>query len=325
MPYSIFDQAGTIFEQAVIMFLIILVGVICYKTKLVTEKGSKELSGIILKVVNPAVIFMAYQRDFEPELLKGLGISFLISSLAFAVNILLAYLLIRKKNNDNCDIERFSSIYSNCGFMGIPLVNALLGLEGVFYLTAYITTFNLLVWTHGVIQISGKKDKKSVLSAFRSPSVIAIFVGLLSFILRAFIPKEVSDAFTSSLPVQAVGYIKEMNTPLAMIVAGVTIARTNLLKAARKPSVYYVSFIKLLLVPAVATALFCIFKVPQSPMLAVTIATAAPTATMATLFALRYDKNYLYCSELFAITTLLSIITMPLIILLNSFLTGFLS
>ena len=85
-----------------------------------------------------------------------------------AVMLVGAYLFIRPREGSNTEIERFSSIYSNCGFMGIPLVNAMFGMEGVFCLTAFITVFNLTVWTHGVILITGEKDVKSVLEALSS-------------------------------------------------------------------------------------------------------------------------------------------------------------
>mgnify|MGYP003398443163 FL=1 len=302
------------------MFLLILSGILCFKLKLISVKGSKEMSSLILQVVNPVVIFVSYQREFDKKLLNGLLLSFVLSVVAYAIAIAVSYLAIRKKDGIEYDIERFSSIYSNCGFMGIPLINALLGLEGVFYLTAFITIFNLLAWTHGVIQMSGVKSFKNIVSAFRSPSVIAIFVGLISFLLRAFISPEITQTIAESIPMNALGYIGDLNTPLAMIVAGCSIAQVNILAAVKKPRIYFVSALRLIIIPSIIVVLFRLLNVSEEPMLTIIVAMSAPTATMATLFCLKYDKNYVYSSEIFAVTTLFSIATMPLIVAFSNLL-----
>lgn len=301
------------------MFLIILSGILCFKIKLISVGGTKEMSNIILQIVNPVVIFMAYQREFDIHLMKGLVIALMLSVAAFLIAIAVSYILVRKADDREYDIERFSCIYSNCGFMGIPLINALLGLEGVFYLTAFLTIFNLLAWTHGVIQISGVKSLKSVTKALSSPAVISIFAGLSSFLLRAFLPAEFSKAFSDSIFYEALDYISSLNTPLAMIVAGASIAQVDLIHAVKNLRIYYISFIKLLLIPILIIFAFRFINAAEDPIITVIVAMSAPTATMSTLFCLKYDKNYVYSSEIFAVTTLLSVITMPLIISINSF------
>lgn len=309
----------TIFNQAVIMFMIILIGILCYRLKLVTEGGAKELSSLVLQIVNPVTIFMAYQREFDSKLLKGLLISFFLSAIAFLVAIMISYTFVRKKEGREYDIERFTSVYSNCGFMGIPLISALLGLEGVFYLTAFLTIFNLLAWTHGVIQISGVRDPKSIKSALRSPAVISIFIGLVSFLLRAFLPAEWSQVFSESMFMKVLEYISQLNTPLAMIVAGASIAQVNVSAAVKHMRVYFITFIKLILIPFVIVIIFSFIPVERNPMITVIVAMSAPSATMSTLFCIKYGKNYCYSSEIFAVTTLLSVFTMPVVISFTNF------
>ena len=169
--------SSTIFNQTLIMLILIAIGVICAKTKLISEASNKDLSKFVLQVVNPVVIFMSYQKPYRTELARNLLITFGISVAAMTLVILLSYLFVRKKQGREFEIERFSSVYSNCGFMGIPLVDAIYHDEGVFYLTAFITVFNLIVWTHGVILISGKKDFRQVVKVFYSPTIISIVLG----------------------------------------------------------------------------------------------------------------------------------------------------
>lgn len=305
-------MAETILRQTIIMLMLIMVGVFCSKAGMISKETNRQLSGFVLQVVNPAMIFMSYQTDYRSELVEGLLLSFVLSAGAFAVMTVAAYILVRHKPGRETEIERFSAIYSNCGFMGIPLVSSLFGMEGVFYLTAFITVFNIVVWTHGVVLISGERDMKKVVKVFYSPTMIAIVLGLVSFFLRMRLP---------SVPARAVNYIAELNTPLAMIVSGVTIADTNVVRLLKKPSVYYVVFLRLLLIPFIISALIAIPDVSEKVRMTVVVAAAAPPAAMCTLQCIRYGKNSLYSSEIFAFGTILSVATLPLTVECAEYLT----
>ena len=145
-----------IFEQLVKMFFIMLLAILCYKIKLVNQEGNKTVSNLLLLVVNPFVIITTYQTDYKPELVRGLLISFGAAVLCHIVGILVTTLLIRPKGSPDANIERYNAMYSNCGFIGIPLINSVLGSNGVFFLSAYIVVFNLFSWTHGVVLMEKK-------------------------------------------------------------------------------------------------------------------------------------------------------------------------
>ena len=285
------------------MFTILLIGLGCSMKGLITKEGTKQLSTVALHIVNPLLIFMSYQSDYSSKLLKGLLWSFLMSGCSFAIMILLATFIIRKKRPDY-SLERFSAVYSNCGFIGIPLIRGIYGDEGVLYLTAYVTLFNLLVWTHGYMTMKESRDMKSFLKALRSPSVIAVFVGLVFYLCQIKLP----DMLHTSLQ-----YISDMNTPLAMLIAGAAAAQTNVIKALKNPGLYIVAALKLLLLPMVSMGVLSIMGAPQMVFMVVVIASACPVATTGTMFAIQFDKNPERCSEFFAVTTLLSGLTLPLI------------
>lgn len=299
--------AVTVFNQILIMLFIMIVGSICYKIKLINKEMNKYLSDLVLMLVNPLVIFLSYQREFEDTLLQGLLISLLLATITHVLAIIIAKRIIRKKDKpEDGVLERFAVIYSNCGFIGIPLVNGIFGSEGVFYITAYMTIFNLFVWTHGVISVSGKKDRRTIVQAFVSPSVIATISGFLLFVLRIQLPETL---------VEAMSYIGNMNTPLAMMVAGVTIAQANLVKLLGKVRIYYISFLKLIFIPVVMLLIFSLFDLSREVLLTSVLAAACPTGATINLFSIRYKKNYLYASEMFAVTTVLSVITIPLVMI----------
>lgn len=296
-------MALVVLKQAFIMLILILVGAGCFKLKLLSKQTVTELSGLVLKVVNPIVILMAYQRENKPELVHNLLWTFVLAAISYAVACAVAYLGIRDKEGRETVIERFSSIYSNCGFMGIPLVMAMFGYEGVFYLTAFLTCFNAMVWSHGVMMMSGERSLKSLVKVLTSPAIIAIVVGMVLFFFNITIP---------SLLAETLEMIGNLNTPLAMIVAGATIAQTNLVKVLTKPRVFYVAALKLLVIPLLCIVIFRFLPLDQTVEMTVLAASAAPSAAICTMMSLTYDRNAAYASEIFGMTTLLSIATMPL-------------
>ncbi len=298
-------MSAIIFRQTIIMLILIFTGVLCAKTGIIGKEANRDLSKFVLEIVNPVVIFMAYQSEYRPSLAKNLLITFELSVASFAVMILLAYVLIRRKEGRETEIERFSLIYSNCGFMGIPLVSALFGDEGVFYLTAFITVFNIFVWTHGIILISGERSMKNIVKVLRSPTIISIALGLICFFARIRLPE---------IPAQALTFIKEINTPMAMIVSGVTMADTDILRLVKNPRVYIVCLFRLLVIPLAVVGMLSVFEISSKVMLTIIAAAAAPSAAMCTLHCIRFGKNSVYSSEIFTASTIFSVATLPLIV-----------
>lgn len=315
------EQSIVIAKQAIIMFLLIFVGFFLYKKKMLSEDTTKQLSKITLTIVNPIIIFNSYQMEFDSKLLTGLLIATALAALAHIIMIGISHLAV-KNGQTNSEIERFAIIYSNCGFLGIPLVQATFGSEGVFYLTGYITMFNLFMWTHGVILMRGNNSEKtqssskSLLKILLSPAIIAIALGLVSFFTGIRLPEIIQTPLD---------YLGSMNTPLAMLVSGATIAKAGLFKAFKLPRVYIVQIFKLVLIPIVLVLLFTplyFLNVNQLVIDVVLIAAAAPTASATVMFAYTYDKNAEYASNHFALSTLASMATMPLTLLLSSALTS---
>ncbi|MBR1765366.1 MAG: AEC family transporter [Ruminococcus sp.] len=294
------------------MFIILVIGAGCYMKGLITKEGTKQLSAVELHLINPLLIFMSYQTEYSSRLLKGLLWSFGLSAVAFALAILISTLAVRRGREDAA-LERFSSVYSNCGFIGIPLINGLFGSEGVLYLTAYVTLFNLLVWTHGLMQMKGERDFSALLKALRSPSVIAVFLGLICYLAQLRLP---------AVPLQSLRYISDMNTPLAMIIAGASAAQTNFIKAFKNSGIYLVCALKLLVIPLICCAVISLLPAPPLVITVVSIACACPVATTGTMFAIMFDRKPQRCAEFFAVTTVLSGLTLPVVTMAASALAG---
>ena len=299
-----YNISGTVLNQKIIMFIIVVIGALCYKIRIINDDGKKQLSALVLNVVNPLLIFLSYQTDFRTDLVEGLVWSGIMGALTFAVFIGISFLFLRNKNNGDAVIERFSVIYSNCGFMGTPLIFGVFGSDGVFIMNGFFTMFNLFVWTHGIMSMKGEKNGKTLLKAFRTPAIIAVAAGLICFFFQLRLP---------DIPFQALNSIAEMTTPLAMIVAGASIMSAGILNSIKNPRVYLIAALKNLIYPIIGLALIIFLPCDDLYKLIVLLEIACPTAAIGTMFAISYNKNAEYSAKIFAVTTILSGLTLPLI------------
>ena len=290
------------------MFLILFLGVLCYRKNFFDDNMISKLSGFLLTVVNPLVIFVSYQIEYDPALLRNLLITLALAGGSFAVQIITVHLIVPQKGNADADIERLSTIYGNCGFIGIPLINSLYGREGVFYMTAYLTMFYLFFWTHGVIIMAGKTDIKTTLKKLLSPAIIGVMLGLVCFVAKIRFPEVIIS------PMDSVG---SMNTPLAMLVAGATLAQSDVSSCFGKRRTYWVTFLKLILTPLIVIVILLPFHVALEIAVTLIIAAGCPVGACCTMFALKYKNDGRYASSLFVVSTLFSVITIPLLILLT--------
>lgn len=286
------------------MFIMMLVGFICGKTGLIDPDGNKKLSRLSLWLVNPMLIFMSYQSEYSPSIAKNLAITLGMSIAVYALHILAATLIVPKKNREHA-IERMSLIFSNSGFIGIPLVESVFGKDGVIYLTMSITVFNILIWTYGVALMTGKASLKQTLKNLCSPAIIAVVSGIICYFCRVSLPNIIAE------PLSTIG---SMNTPLAMLVAGSTLAGCNLVGCLKKPKLYFLCFLKLLALPALsALSIFWLVRLGVAPITisVVMIATACPGAAATTMFAHTYNRDSVWASEIFAMSTLFSVVSIP--------------
>lgn len=317
------ESAQIIAFQAVVMFILLFFGYFLYKRKMLSDESTKQLSAITIMIVNPVVVFNSYMTEFNTELLTGLAIATGLAVVAHLVLIGSAMLLVRK-GAKNYQVERFAMIYANCGFMGIPLVNATFGSEGVLYLTGFITVFNLFMWTHGTLMMKGQKNAgfkdtaKNIVKVLISPPIIAIALGLVFFFTGLRLPEIIQ---------KPLDYVGSLNTPLAMIVSGATIAKAGLLRGFTCKRAYYIQSFKLVMIPLVLTLAFVpLAKLGISMMVinTILIASSAPTAAATIMFAYRHGRDENYASGQFALSTIVSMATMPLVLMLSAFYAGLL-
>jgi len=320
------QNLALIASQVAIIFLLVAVGFVCSKFRLLDENAARKLSNVLLFVVMPCVVVKAFQTEFTPELGAGLLISFACAAAAHLAAILLSMCFFRRTEDSSRRVLRFSMVYSNCGFMCIPILQAVVGDVGVFYGSAFIAVFNIMQWTHGAALMGGTNKWKiengklkmkgetaapdpnngfSLKKAFINPGVVTMVVAVPIFLLNIKIP---------DIPSAAISHLAAMNTPLAMLVIGCGIQRANLRAALRNGRIWLASFLRLAVVPLLLMGVFLLFDLPRDVMRSTMIQASAPVAAGAVMFALRFGRDDALASELVALSTLLSMVTMPVII-----------
>jgi len=282
------------------------VGLGCARIGLIDDATNKKLSNLLLMLVNPLLILLSYQRPFEAELLHGLLLTIFLGLVSFGIAIIVCHTLYRNRGGKDYGLERFAAIYPNSGFLGIPLIYGIFGSEGVFYLTGYLTVFFTFFWTHGMITMSGQRDFSTIKKALISPPLLAIFLGFAMFVLRIELPQIIYT------PLALLG---GLNTPLAMLVAGASIYGASIMGILRDKRIYGLCAMRLLVLPALTILVLAPFDIPPMIRSVVVVISACPIAINLILFAHKYGRDHLYASQAFAAATILSLGTIPLLLM----------
>ena len=302
----------TIFSQVLVLFLLILVGYIAGKQQMITKHGAKEISTLVLYITLPALIIRAMQFDFSIELLgqslKMIGMAIAVYAATISLSYLFAKLL-RAKGKEK-DVFQTAMIFPNVGFMGYPITQGLYGTQGIFYTSLFNMPFDLLMWTVGVHMLSRSSDstasKKKGLAALFNPGTIAVAIGFTLFILSIKLPPILDSTLL---------YLASATTPLAMLAVGSTLARTRVDAIFANKKLLLTAVIKVAVIPAIMIVLFTILKLDGYFLKIPIIITAMPVAANVAIFATRYESDELLASQLIFLTTLMSLVTIPLIAL----------
>ena len=292
-------------QQVLVLFVLIAVGFICGKKGILTDSSSKHITDIVLYVVTPCVMITAFQREFSFELLGKILIAALCASLIIAGSILAAKLLFRDKNEGRKKVLQFSVIFSNCGFMSLPLQKAILGDDGWFYGSIFVAVFNVFVWTYGLVSMSGDKKQLSIKKLAFNPGIVGVLIALILFVCKINLPYIIS---------QPIEYLSDLNTPLPMLVIGFYLSQANFKKAFTDLGTYAAMAVRLVAIPVAAAVIMSLFGIDKTIIVAFIIASSAPTAATTTMFAAKYSRDVELSVSTVTATTLVSIVAMPLVV-----------
>ncbi len=304
------DSFFAVATQVAVLFALIGVGAAARRLRLFGDAAAEGMVNLLMFVVTPCVIVDCFQRPFDRTMLGSLGLAFVFASLGHVALIAISARCFRRCAGDMRRTLRLAAVFSNAGFMGLPLEQAILGPRGVFFGAVYVVVFNLFIWSWGVMAMKGEVEGGRGAERWRmalNPGTVGIALGLPLFLLSARLPTVLA------VPVR---HLANLNTPLAMLVIGYSLAGARLGAVAKTGGVYVAAALRLVASPLLLVAAMLPFRRHLDPdmMLAMVIAASAPVAAMVSIFAAKFRRDVDVGVAVVSGTTLLSVLTMPPVI-----------
>ena len=294
-----------------VMFIMLIVGFIGYKTGIINDTASKKMSEIIIKIAQPfmiagSVLSIEYKKD---SLLTGGKIMLFAFVCYFILAVLAILFTFFYKDKSEKHVTEYSLIFTNGAFIGFPILRSVFPDFGVFWGSFYVIVYNLVVWTYGMYVLSkANKDikmsfKKVILNYGTVPCIIALII--YSFGIK--VPEIASTAMK---------YIGSICTPVSMLIIGALIASMSLKELFLDKKIYYFSFIKLFVIPLIIALIASLFKLDHDIVIFLTVMNCLSTSASTTMFCETYDVAPKYAAKCVGISTLLSVFTVPFVIYL---------
>ena len=298
----------TVAVQVVILYLIAFVGFFADKSKIFVRADATKLVDLIFNLILPFAIINSFlSMERTKEHIRGLIVSVLLAALTHLFAIAVTSLCFRKRQKAERGVYHYAIVFSNAAFLALPLAQSVVGEEGVFYSSCYVAVFNVLAFTYGISQISAGKAKINLKSLFLNPGSVSVLIGIPLFLLQVKLPDFLLDTMAR---------VGACNSPMAMIVFGTFLANCNFKNFFVKKEVYFVSFLRLILIPVIMLFVFKLIGVSGNMLIALTISASATVATNTAMYAAKYENDTALSSELVGQTSIFSIATMPVIVAL---------
>lgn len=299
-----------VLEQVSIIFMLMFIGVVLVKLGVLCERSISDLTTILLTLVTPCVILHAFFTPFNWAQSRELFATFFITFLFFVVTIIAVHLIVHKMRVSDIRPEIiFGVVYSNNGFMGIPLVSALFGVQGVFFAASQLALALAFLWSHGILQFRTHDGwRRNLLKIITNPAVVSLMVSMILYFsgISLFSPVE-----------QIVTSIAQMNTPLSMILVGATLVGINIKDIIADQRVWLATLMRNLIIPILFTLSLYYFDLGLLSNLAkmtLIVMIACPVPALTVMFARQYDTNARFAAQLVSFSTIASVVTLPAVI-----------
>lgn len=305
MSLSIGTTMPVMVTQIVAMFMMMAVNAVCYKVGFITKEGLRVLTNIACYVSTPAVIVRALATKFDPAIAVNVAGVVVVTCVLMVVSIVVARVAYGINGNR---VAQVGIIVSNMGFVGIPLVEHVVGPDYVIYISAVIAAQIPFVWTYCVWLISGDVKDVSAKKVITNPTIISVVAGFAMFIC-SYELTGVLESFVDG--------IANLNTGAGMLLLGVFLAQSDIRSLICTRSIYKASALRLLVVTGASAVLLAPLPMPVACKAVVLIAFAAPCGTVSCMFSQLFGGDYRYGAGLVTISTLLSLVSMPLMLMLG--------
>ncbi len=305
------------------IFLILISGMALRRTNVINDNASKSLSKLVLTFAQPALIInslnsIEFTKDdpISTELIWRALFVLIFGLILHFILAVPAYFVVKfSKDRDERKIMEFALLYSNCGFVGLPILDSIFGSDGVFLGAFYLISFHLTLWSWGIaILARGRSDiKVSVKKLLLNFGSIPSFIGVALFILKYFLITNYNIQIPTFIG-SALSYIGSLCTPVSLLIAGALIAKLKLRDIFLSPKIYFFSFIKLIVFPILTAILTRLLNLDSQFVIIFSAIVALPSASTVTMLAETYNIKPAFSSLAVGMTTILSVFTIPLTI-----------
>jgi hypothetical protein len=303
-----------VFYAVIVLFLEIILGFFLVKIRIFDDGMVKRLSRFIGNVTLPALIISALNFTYDPVMMKNASM-ILVSGLGYyllATVMAWAYMKMIHVKPRQEGVHGFALIFANVGFMGYPVIQAIYGQEGLFYAAIYNIWFNVFLYTIGIFMLSKHQKKGNhfqIKTMLTNPNLIALTIGLICFVFSIDKPQPIDMVFEQ---------IGGLTTPLAMLTVGAMLGGSSIREMAKNRMLWLTSFLRMVWMPLVTY-----FVLKQCGLDGLTLGipvvmAGMPAAANGAIFAQIYDADYQLSSQTVFLTTLLSVVSIPLLVLLLS-------
>lgn len=298
------------------LFLLMACGFFARKRGIIDDVASKRLSTLIIKIGQPMMIISALvEADFSYEnLTSGLVIVGAGLVLHALVAVLAFFLCKGFRNLDESKITEFSLIFTNTGFIGFPIMEALFGKTGLFLASFYVVSFHLFMWSWGMVIIARKRSdiKLTVRKIFINFGSVPCLIGILLYMAVIPFPSFAIPTFV----LKFMSYLAGLCTPISVLITGALLATRTPRQIFASGKIYYFSALKLVGIPLFVCVLAKLLGLSEFMILFCTVEAALPAAASITMFSEMYDLDAGYASQTVGTSSLLSVGTLPLVILI---------
>lgn len=306
-----------VIQQMVIIFILIGIGMILFRRRLLSEEGSKQISGLIINVTNPALLICSALDDGPKASLRDLGIALAAYAAVFAILIAVGFLLpcLLRVPKDLHYAYQMLTVFGNVGFIGIPLASAVLGSESLIFVSIFNLLFNLLIYTLGIslLQRAAGQAEKEVtipssgrLQKLVNAGTVSAAVTVIFYLGNFHVPTVISSALS---------YTGRATTLLSMLVLGVSVAQIAPKEIFSHPKLYVFTLLRQILLPAAFTLTLGLFIKNALIVNTAALMLAVPAGNMPLMLSKQLHVDESVISQGIILTTLLSLITIPVVTL----------
>lgn len=304
----------SVFGSVVTLLVIMVIGMIGKKYKIITQDITRRLSSILVNITQPLLIIMSLQVDYTGELLKTGGKIILISIFYHIIVAVLALFSYRGNPAKEQKVFNIATIFGNCAFMGYPILKAMFGDIGLFYGAFFTFFFNIFIWSYGIFVLSrGTGENVNIRKCLINPGTVSSLIGFLLFVMRIKLPPVIGNAFSM---------VGDMTFPLSMLVVGAVVSLSDFKKLINSFTTYFYLIMKLLMLPVITLLVCVVLKLDVILIYLCVVMSAMPCATNTVIFAEIYKSDSKLGARLVSTSTILSVGTIPLILALTNWIVS---